>query len=55
MKCRIRERRTWYYLPKGKRQGKFPSWKLVSRNKKQWEKKPTVVEYHENGWTTIKW
>lgn len=53
--CANRRRREWYYLPKEKDQGKFPSWKLVSKNKKQYNKKPTWVEYHDNGWTTIKW
>ncbi len=53
--CINRGRRVWYSLPEGKRQGKFPSWKLVSKNKKQWEKKPIVIQYYESGWNRIKW
>jgi len=47
----------------GKRKGintRFPNWKLVSRNRKQWMKKPMVVTKEKTPWNNniyigIKW
>ena len=39
---------------RGKRKGtntRFPNWKLVSKNRKQWMKKPTKFEYHYSNWS----
>ena len=38
---------------RGKRKGtntRFPNWKLVSKNRKQWMKKPIRIKY-EHGWS----
>ena len=42
LKCAIRKRQTWYHKMKweNKEHSKFPNWKMVSKNKKQWMKKP---------------
>lgn len=47
----------------GKRKGthtRFPNWKLVSKNRKQWMKKPIVITKEKSRWTKnvyidIKW
>lgn len=40
--CINRRRRTWYDILEydDKVKAKYPNWKLVSKNKKQWMKKP---------------
>ena len=43
----------WYHVSifNGKQKEVFPNWKMVSKNKKQWEKKPTwkkKFKYHHN-------
>lgn len=40
--CAKRQRRTYYCIREynGKKDIKIPSWKLVSKNRKQWMKKP---------------
>jgi hypothetical protein len=60
MGCINRGRRDWYYIHQwdGKQKQNIPSWKLVSKNKKQWMKKP--LKYKEStSWgrlyTTISW
>lgn len=41
-RCCKRQKQKWYHVnPNSKRPDNFPSWKLVSKNKKQWMKKPT--------------
>lgn len=46
---------------KGKKKAKYPNWKLVSKNKKQWMKKTLIFEESNNQysqwdyWIEIKW
>jgi hypothetical protein len=44
IKCAIRGRQKWYHIWHGKKQSSYPNWKLVSKNKKQWMKKPLIFE-----------
>lgn len=43
----------WYYISTKK--AKFPSWKLVSKNKKQWMNKPLKFKKLRKGWEEITW
>ena len=38
------EKDTYWRKAKKKGEGRFPNWKLVSKNKKQWMKKPLIQE-----------
>jgi len=48
---------------RGKRKGtniRFPNWKLVSKNRKQWMRKPIVIKTNKSRWNNntyidIKW
>ena len=40
----------WDYENFGKKKIKFPNWKLVSKNKKQWMGKPIKITETENRW-----
>jgi hypothetical protein len=53
--CARRGRRKWYRIPESdKLNSVYPNWKLVSKNKKQWQKKP--IKKEKNGWfETITW
>ena len=58
--CINRRRRTWYDILEydNKVRAKYPNWKLVSKNKKQWMRKPLriKVDVHFNGtFTKITW
>jgi hypothetical protein len=60
MGCVNRHRRTWYHIWNSPRRQtkKYPSWKLVSKNKKQWMKKPLKFKPNKNGhthYTSIEW
>ena len=57
MGCINRGRRTWYYIHQwdGKQRARYPSWKLVSKNKKQYQPKNLRYENIGHGWVTIKW
>ena len=57
LKCLIRGRRKYYHIFKGfrKQKANFPNWKLVSKNRKQWMKKPLKFEKQHRGYTEIKW
>ena len=52
--------RKWYGTYTGKKKMRYPNWKLVSKNRKQWMKKPIKMEY-DVGWRNnrtyveIKW
>lgn len=50
LKCAKRHRREWYGSSDvGKWRFKHPSWKLVSKNRKQWMKKPLDYSYETIG------
>lgn len=61
--CRNRQRRTYYHIYEydDKVVTKYPNWKMVSKNKKQWMKKTLLFKTTYNRWrkdykyTTIKW
>ena len=61
MRCAIRQRQQWYRIIEKDNEWtntKFPSWKLVSKNKKQWMKKPLKFKTktsHSRTYTTISW
>lgn len=61
LRCRKRERRKWYRIIEktdGKIDSKYPSWKLVSKNRKQWMKKPLKFDEDLNFsriFITIEW
>lgn len=60
MRCINRGRRTWYFIHNwGKtEQRKNPNWKLVSKSKKQWMKKPLkikVIARHNTTYAEFKW
>ncbi len=47
------ERNKWYgttFNPKDDQHLRYPSWKLVSKNRKQWMKKPLKVKIKELKW-----
>jgi hypothetical protein len=53
MGCINRGRRTYYHVEGFYKKAKYPSWKLVSKNKKQWGKKP--IKIAENRFGKITW
>jgi hypothetical protein len=61
--CMIRYRQGSYYIMDyvNKHKEKHPNWKLVSKNRKQWMKKPkftmktTKALYIDYRYTSIKW
>lgn len=52
MGCVNRHRRGHYYIltTEDKEHRKFPSWKLVSKNRKQWMKKPLKYSKNKYNW-----
>ena len=61
LKCAIRQRQDWYRIIEKDNEwttSKYPSWKMVSKNSKQWMKKPLKLETkttHSRTYTTIRW
>ncbi len=56
IKCSKREKQNYYRIAEynGKADIKYPSWKLVSKNKKQWMKKPLkfkITKYTSRNYT----
>lgn len=46
----------WYFINNETGKGKFPNWKLVSKNKKQWGKKSLKFKLIKRlDYTEIKW
>lgn len=57
---RVENKTTKYYGGYADKNVNYPNWKLVSKNRKQWMKKPIEVIVDTNNWrkeeyVTIKW
>ena len=57
LNCAKRGRRNWYHIweTSKKRHAKYPNWKMVSKNKKQWMEKPLEYIHWDKIYTEIKW
>ena len=53
LRCAKRHKQTWYHIYEysRKKDVKTPNWKLVSKNKKQWMKKPLKYVKSESRYT----
>ena len=49
-RCNKRYKQKWYHgedNSKRRKDNRFPNWKLVSKNKKQWQDKPIWKKYYK--------